>query len=145
MFVSFAGFSSSRLFRKIQTQENSIEMAFRKILIAFARYARCRNNENYDKLRNLWRCSVCCCCSGSAHSGRWRKGIKISLNLFMANPSPNVSPALSLRFLCLHWATKGKTCSNPVTIHETYTQLSSERISYPNLVLNCSEWKGKIE
>lgn len=41
------------------TQGNSIEMAFRKILIAFARYARCRNNENYDKLRNLWCCSVC--------------------------------------------------------------------------------------
>lgn len=46
-------------------------MAFRKILIAFARYARCRNNENYDKLRNLWRCSVCAAAAASGSvSGR---------------------------------------------------------------------------
>jgi len=37
----------------------SAEWLFAKILIAFARYTRCRrNNENYDKLRNLWCCSM---------------------------------------------------------------------------------------
>lgn len=47
---SFSIFFTSRFFfGKFHTQENSIEMAFRKILIAFARSARCRNNENYDK------------------------------------------------------------------------------------------------
>lgn len=74
MFVSFAGFSF-RFFRKIQTEENSIGMAFRKILIAFARYARCRNNENYDKLRNLWCCSVCARFSSLVVEG---KGLKFS-------------------------------------------------------------------
>lgn len=54
----FGDFSSSagegekgrNIFRKKKIQT---EMAFRKILIAFARSTRCRNNENYDKLRNL--------------------------------------------------------------------------------------------
>lgn len=97
------------LFRKIHTQENSIEMAFRKILIAFARYARCRNNENYDKLRNLWCCSVCLV----QFAGRWRKGIKIFLNLFIANPSPNVSPERSFSLLLFTFrkeAKEKKTC-----------------------------------
>jgi hypothetical protein len=63
--------SLSRFFQKpatAQTEKNvsvreripSAEWLFAKILIAFARYTRCRrNNENYDKLRNLWCCSVC--------------------------------------------------------------------------------------
>lgn len=51
MFTSFAGFEFF-FFPKANTR-NSIGMAFRKILIAFARYARWRNSENYDKLRNL--------------------------------------------------------------------------------------------
>lgn len=96
-------------------------MAFRKILIAFARYARCRNNENYDKWRNLWCCSVCTWFSVLVVEG---KGLKFPLNLFIANPSPNVSPVLSLflfTFAPEKRERKKLALLNPVTIHETYT------------------------
>lgn len=51
---------------KHQRKIPSAEWLFAKILIAFARYARCfRNNENYDKLQNLWCCSMCSWLDGS--------------------------------------------------------------------------------
>lgn len=58
-----------------------------------------------------------CVCSVQ-FSGRWRKGIKIFLNLFIANPSPNVSRSSVYIF-----SKKKRTnlLLNPVTIHKTYT------------------------
>ena len=49
------------------------------------------------------------------------KGLKFSLNLFIANPSPNVSPVRSLFLFTFTPSKKKNLLLNPVTIHETYT------------------------